>query len=127
MAFKSKTKSRTGIAAYGEYVAQLHQLAVGASSATRWRERTLAALNGQASAELRRLVPLKARRRFGAFFTGSELAGEFIAHYPKLSATSVIYDATLGGGDLLLAAASRLPLGRTVNETLHKWGRQLAG
>src|SRR5258708_16889926 len=30
-------------------------------------------------------------------------------------------------GDLLLAAAMRFPLGRTVNETLRKWGRQLTG
>jgi hypothetical protein len=39
----------------------------------------------------------------------------------------VIHDATVGVGDLLLAAASRLPLRRTVNATLRQWGRQLTG
>jgi hypothetical protein len=76
---------------------------------------------------LRRVVSLKTRRRFGAFFTGSELAAQFIACCPKFGADTSIHDPSLGMGDLLLAAASRLPLRRTVNETLRHWGRQLTG
>lgn len=120
-------KSRGGIAAYRKYVGDLERLATEPCTADSWRERIHAALNGQASTELRRLVSLKTRRRHGAFFTGSDLAAKFIAHYPTLDATAVIYDASVGVGDLLLAAASRLPLGRTVDETLHQWGRQLTG
>ncbi len=127
MAQKLKKNSRTGVTAYRDYVVDLQRLAIEPCSADDWQKRSHAALNGQASAELRRLVPLKTRRRFGAFFTGSELAGKFIAQYPKLAATNVIYDASLGIGDLLLAAASRLSLGRTVKETLRQWGRQLTG
>jgi hypothetical protein len=124
---KFKKKSRTGIAAYGEYVAGLLRLAVEPHSAADWEKRTLAALNGQASTELRRVVSLKTRRRFGAFFTGSELAAQFIAYCPKFRADTLVHDPSLGIGDLLLAAASRLPLRRTVNETLHFWGRHLTG
>ncbi len=40
---------------------------------------------------------------------------------------AIIHDPSLGVGDLLLAAASRLPLQRTVNATLRQWGRQLTG
>jgi hypothetical protein len=127
MAVTNNKKPRKGIAAYGEYVAGLQRLALEPNSAVNWQERTHAALNGEASAELRRVVSLKNRRRFGTFFTGSTLAAHFIGHYPQLPPAAVIYDASLGGGDLLLAAASRLPLEKTLGRTLRQWGRQLTG
>jgi hypothetical protein len=127
MALAKYTKSRSGFTAYGDYVAGLQRLAVEPRSAVDWEERTLAALNGQASVELRRVVALKTRRRFGAFFTGSQLAEKFIACCPALLEGAVIHDPSLGVGDLLLAAASRLPLKRTVDATLRHWGRQLTG
>ena len=127
MALANNTKSRSGITAYGDYVAGLHRLAMEPRSAVDWEKRTLAALNGQASAELRRVVALKTRRQFGAFFTGSQLAEKFIACCPAFAKGAVIHDPSLGVGDLLLAAASRLPLQRTVNATLRQWGRQLTG
>jgi hypothetical protein len=79
MAQANNTKSRGGITAYGDYVAGLQRLAMEPPSAADWEKRALAALNGQASAELRQLVSLKTRRRFGAFFTGSKLANKFIS------------------------------------------------
>jgi hypothetical protein len=127
MALIHYKRQQRGVAAYGHYVTQLQRLAFESGSAPDWQKRTHAALNGEAASELRRLVSLKTRRRFGAFFTGSELAAKFIAHYAKLRAGDVIHDASLGVGDLLLAAASRLPLQRTVDETLRQWGRQLTG
>lgn len=127
MAQTDNKKPRSSITAYGDYVAGLQCLAIEPRTAIKWQERTHAALNGEASAELRRFVSLKTRRQFGAFFTGSKLAAKFIAHYPKLGAATVIHDASLGVGDLLLAAASRLPLQQTINETLRHWGRQLTG
>ena len=92
-----------------------------------WDERATAALNGQASFELRQVIPLKKRRRFGAFFTGSELAARLISRCTNLDGNSIAHDPSVGMGDLLLATAKELPLGRTLNETLKRWGRQLTG
>jgi hypothetical protein len=92
-----------------------------------WDERVTAALNGQASLELRQVIPLKKRRRFGAFFTGSDLAARLISRCTNLDGNSVIHDPSVGMGDLLLATAKKLPLGRSLNETLKRWGRQLTG
>jgi len=92
-----------------------------------WDERARAALDGQASLKLRQVIPLKTRRRVGAFFTGSDLAARLIARCTKLDGHSIIHDPSLGMGDLLLAAARKLPRGRTLNQTLKRWGRQLTG
>jgi hypothetical protein len=92
-----------------------------------WDERAFAALNGQASFQLRKVIPLKKRRRFGAFFTGSDLATRLISRCTKLDEHSIIHDPSVGMGDLLLATAKKLPLWRTLNETLKQWGRQLTG
>jgi hypothetical protein len=127
MAVVKNKKSRNRITPYGDYIAGLQRLAIEPRSAVDWEQRTLAALDGQASAELRRVVALKTRRKFGAFFTGSQLAGKFIACCPVCDKHAVIYDPSLGVGDLLLAAASRLPLQRTVDDTLCQWGLQLMG
>lgn len=127
MALSNNKNPRGGIAAFGDYVDSLQRLVIESRPAGDWQERAIAALNGQASTELRRVVSLKTRRRFGTFFTGSELASKFIAHCPKLGTSAVIHDPSLGVGDLLLAAASRLPLQRTLNETLRQWGQQLTG
>ena len=127
MALSNNKNPRGGIAAFGDYVDSLQRLVIESRPAGDWQERAIAALNGQASTELRRVVSLKTRRRFGKFFTGSELASKFIAHCPKLGTSAVIHDPSLGVGDLLLAAASRLPLQRTFNETLRQWGQQLTG
>jgi hypothetical protein len=125
---KKPTKSRKrGFAAYRTYVADLKDLAGDSRRADDWDERAVAALNGQASIELRRVIPLKTRRRVGAFFTGSELAARFISRCSKFDKRSIIHDPSMGMGDLLLAAARKLPLGRTLNETLVRWGRQLTG
>jgi hypothetical protein len=126
MYLAKKKKKRSAIAAYADYIAGLQGLAAHPPTGD-WRERVEAALNGEASAELRRLVPLKTRRRFGAFFTGSKLATNLISRCTELDGKSLVYDPSVGMGDLLLAAARRLPRGRTVNETLRQWGYQLTG
>jgi hypothetical protein len=109
------------------YVAGLRDLAGEFQRSDDWDERAFAALNGQASVELRRVIPLKTRRRFGAFFTGSDLATRLTSRCTKLDGHSIIHDPSLGMGDLLLAAARQLPLGRTLNDTLKRWGQQLTG
>jgi hypothetical protein len=123
----SATFRQRGFSAYGTYVAKLRGLAGESRRAADWNERAIAALNGQASLELRRVISLKTRRRFGAFFTGSELAARLISRCSKFDKRSIIHDPSVGMGDLLLASAQKLPLGRTLNETLKRWGRQLSG
>ncbi|MGD0090105.1 MAG: hypothetical protein ABSE73_09305 [Planctomycetota bacterium] len=93
----------------------------------KWDERAAAALNGQANVELRHVAPLETRRRFGAFFTGTGLSERLLAHCGLPAQMSVFYDPSCGMGDLLLAAAQKLPLGATLADTLRLWGRQLAG
>ena len=125
---KATTTSRQrGFTAYRKYVAGLRGLAGEFRRSDNWDKRAFAALNGQASLELRQVIPLKKRRRFGAFFTGSDLAARLISRCSKFDEHSIIHDPSLGMGDLLLAAARQLPLGRTLKETLKRWGRRLTG
>ena len=121
------TSRRQGFTAYRTYVAGLRDLAREFRRSKDWDKRAFAALNGQASLELRQVIPLKTRRRVGAFFTGSNLAARLISRCTKLDAHSIIHDPSMGMGDLLLATARKLPLGRTLKETLKRWGRQLTG
>jgi hypothetical protein len=123
----STTSRQQGFTAYRTFVAGLRDLAAKFRRSDDWDDRAFAALNGQASLELRQAIPLKTRRRFGAFFTGSDLATRLISRSSKLDGRSIIHDPSLGMGDLLLAAARQLPLGRTLNETLNRWGHQLTG
>jgi hypothetical protein len=83
------------------------------------------ALDGAVSQELRSRVSLVSRRSRGAFFTAQHLATYLVAH--ETIKNRVILDPAVGAGDLLLAAASRLPLKRTVSETLFLWGQRLHG
>jgi hypothetical protein len=123
----STTSRQRGFAAYRAYVARLRGLAGERRRAADWNERAIAALDGQASLELRRAISLKTRRRFGAFFTGSSLAERLISQCNKFDDLSTIHDPSLGMGDLLLASARKLPIGRTLKETLKRWGHQLSG
>ncbi len=90
------------------------------------RLQRLAALDGEASAELRRVITLKRLRDNGAFFTQSGLARSATRHLPK-RLPNVFFDPACGAGDLLIAAARRLPLRDSLSSTLHLWGRKLSG
>lgn len=119
--------SRSPFGRYRAYVARLQTLMHEPVKTSDWTERTLAALNGQASIELQRMASLKARRRYGAYFTGTALAERLLTRGLPSAGKCFYYDPTCGMGDLLLAAARNLPLGRTIAETLTQWGEQLAG
>jgi hypothetical protein len=124
---QSATTRQRGFSSYGKYVAKLRNLAGESIRTAGWDERAVAALNGQASLELRSVISLKTRRRFGAFFTGSKLAARLVSRCSKFDKDSIIHDPSVGMGDLLLASAQKLPLGRTLKETLKRWGQQLTG
>ena len=121
-----KKANRNPFRCYGSYVLDLKHLAQKSRSTADWSFNVDAALNGQANVELRRVASLNARRRFGAFFTGTDLSSRLVAH-ALFDKTSVFCDASCGMGDLLLAAAKKLPLGKTLPETLRQWGQQLTG
>ncbi len=116
---------------YKRYAAQLQLLAADVARGA-WRpiqQDVHAALNGQAAEQVRALVPLLARRQDGAFFTSGRLRDQF-AHVADLGRDPVgttYWDPACGAGDLLLAASEALPLGRTIRETLVRWGKRLCG
>jgi hypothetical protein len=85
-----------------------------------------AALDGEASRELAKLVALPQRRAAGAFFTGSKLTSFFFARSFDSSISSY-FDPTCGAGDLILTAARTLPVKKSLRRTLEAWGRQLGG
>lgn len=111
----------------GGYIQTLQALVLEPSIGTDWQKRCSAALNGEAGKELRRAIPIDVRRKFGVFFTGVDLSTRLVSHSTPLTPKSIFYDPTCGMGDLLLAAAKLLPLGRTLKQTLRNWGHQLAG
>lgn len=112
---------------YREYTETLHGLACRAEDTQQWNTNVVQALDGQAASELRRLVHLEVRRRYGAYFTGSALANKLLSLLNKDSLSHIFYDPACGAGDLLLAAARRLPLESTIESTLAAWGQRLAG
>src|SRR4051794_9991180 len=107
---------------YSGYVSALKHLARESRCVADWDTRVNAALNGQASTELRRVSPLPVRREFGAFFTGTALSSKLINCGMGFTARSFLYDPTCGMGDLLIAAARKLPLCKTLPDTLRQWG-----
>lgn len=118
---------RSPFSGYRKYISDLQLLIRVAECDVDWCQQVHAALNGQPSLELQRIATLKARRKYGAYFTGSILSERLISKCSIFSRTRMFYDATCGMGDLLLAAAKRLPLAATLSETLTQWGTQLAG
>jgi len=89
----------------------------------------VAALDGQPSANLRRLVPLVERRATGAFFTSAHLR-EWIVRRKTSSyfaQANTVLDPACGAGDLLLASAQHLPASHDLGLMLREWGQRLHG
>ena len=122
-----KNAKRSPFCDYSVYVSKLKRLALESHRIAGWNTRVDAALNGQASVELRRVAPVETRRKFGAFFTGTDLGSKLIGCGTGFGATSIFYDPTCGMGDLLIVAARKLPLCKTLPDTLRQWGHQLTG
>jgi hypothetical protein len=82
-------------------------------------DRIGAALDGEPSSELRRLVGLEDQRSAGAFFTGSAMAERALAPLAAtLNSHSVILDPACGAGDLLVAVTKLLPARRDLDSRL---------
>lgn len=113
------------LSGFSPYVAELEQLAYRAlRTATPADTALVPHLDGQAGRVLRRTVELELLRQQGAFFTGELLSKHATALVPSAQR---YFDGTCGCGDLLLAAAHRLPVERTVAATLRAWNRRLGG
>jgi hypothetical protein len=122
-----KNAARSPFSDYSAYVSSLKRLAKESNGVADWNARVNAALNGQASVELRRVSPLETRRKYGAFFTGTDLGEKLLGCGSEFGEKSVFFDPTCGMGDLLVAAAKRLPIHKTLPDTLRQWGQQLSG
>ncbi|MDB4906286.1 MAG: hypothetical protein JWO05_1070 [Gemmatimonadetes bacterium] len=72
----------------------------------------------------RRTVSLSERRASGAFFTAPGLAAQMARGVPS---TATVCDPTCGIGDLLLSHVRRLPVERSLDETLDEWGERISG
>lgn len=111
---------REALAEYRPFVAKLRAAGVD------WtRSDVSALLDGAAGEALRKSVPLTTRQRVGAFFTPTALADRCLEQLPGIP--TPITDPACGAGDLLLAAARRLPISRSAVETLKVWGQCLVG
>lgn len=85
-------------------------------------------LNGVPYATFRREIDLGTRRDIGAFFSSYDIANTLASQLTgKVDADALVLDPTCGIGNLLLARAAALPIGRTLEATLAAWGARLAG
>jgi hypothetical protein len=92
------------------------------------RLRIESALNGQANSFLRKTVNIEVLRNGGIFFTGHQLAINLVEPFSKLiSSGATVLDPACGAGDLLLAAAKKLPITESLSRTLTIWGTKLHG
>jgi hypothetical protein len=72
-------------------------------------------------------VDLVDLRRMGAFFTGERLAANVVSRAGRPTTWSKVVDPACGCGDLLLAAARKMPIHGDVESTLQRWGEVLHG
>ncbi len=114
--------------AFRPYVEQLESMATQpAIEGNDWTKSVALALDGEPGRQLAGVLSLKTRRRIGAFFTGRTLARRAVPHFDSSTLMPVFFDPTCGAGDLLLAAAQRLPVLPSLVATLDFWGSHLTG
>lgn len=77
---------------------------------------------------LRELIPLKVRRRAGAFFTTTGLADTLVQPFSsELRATPTVLDPTCGAGDLLIASARHFKSFEDLDRRLEEWSQRVHG
>lgn len=125
VATKKTAPKRSPFGRYRAYLRRL-QVLLNPTELDGLDEKVEKALNGEASQELRNSIGVYTRRKFGAFFTGSVLSKKLLAICEAFDGHN-FHDPTCGMGDLLLAAARRLPLEKTLLDTACAWGDRLSG
>jgi hypothetical protein len=115
--------------AYAPYVNDLRRLVLNRRADPSFAQLAERAVNGEASSRLMELVSAYGLKRTGAFFSSSELSERTAASIPINGGglPTFIADPACGAGNLLLAAAKRLPTRRSLSATLRLWGHHLAG
>jgi len=77
---------------------------------------------------LRNLIPLKVRRRAGAFFTTTGLADTLVRPFSsELRATPTVLDPACGAGDLLIASARHFKSFKDRDRRLEEWSQRVHG
>ena len=125
----SRVSNAVSASRFRRYVRELHALTADAARPADcpWSKSTTHAhLNGRASNSARP-SQYSELRRIGAFFTGSELGTKVAALAGNPAGWRIAVDPACGCGDLLLAAAWRLPVDPELTTTLRRWGRVLHG
>lgn len=113
---------------YSPYLSDLRRLVIHGHAKADFAELAERAVNGEASARLIELVSSYRLKRTGAFFTSSELSDRAAMAVPVSEiANGLIVDPACGAGNLLIAAAKKLPICAGLHNTLSKWGQRLAG
>jgi N-6 DNA Methylase len=127
---RNLSHSKTTISSFSElnpYITYLRQLALIDSKTRGFNKEFEKVLNGGPSKELRRAISIDLQRKYGAFFTSKDL-GDYLLKDTELSGgQKVVYDPCCGMGDLLLAAARKLPLKNSLKQTIINWGEILIG
>lgn len=118
--------------AFEAYVSELealvYRIASQSKSTASDQLRIHAALDGEPSAKLREMIPIRILRDNGAFFTNTKLAKKLIATIQnQLVDGAFVTDLACGTGNLLTACAYHLPITGNVDDTLELWGKYLAG
>jgi len=86
------------------------------------------ALDGQPSRVLRSSISIDCLRSGGIFLTGSVLSKRLIEQADEASGVrSHFLDPTCGAGDLLIACSDKLPVSRSLRQTLTRWNSCLSG
>ena len=116
---------------YDPYVSSVEELAEAALSyGANWESSLIpnGLLDGQAGAALRKNIPLRTRRKQGAFFSSSDLRATALqSAQDAIDATASFLDPAVGGGDLLIEVARHLPVQKDLGRTLQHWGQVLHG
>jgi hypothetical protein len=85
-------------------------------------------LNGRASEVLQHMVSQDIRKKSGIFFTNHALSNQLAEKISGLLSKGIkVADPACGSGDLLLACAKYLPLGRNLVNTIKIWSELLSG
>ena len=94
-----------------------------------WKNKCIAALDGQPKYVLKQNVKIDDLRATGVFFTPPSLADRMVSEATKRIdlTNNIFFDPTCGVGDLLISAAKKMPIMESLEKTIQYWGNHLAG